>query len=213
MTLELLAPPKQPSVLTPDVAEEHRLYRRLRLTLPGRFMRANKQEFGCQILDISVGGASLLTDADAASKVEAGERIIAYIDKLGGLEGHVVRVAPEGFAFAINATQNKREKLASQLTYLANEKELADVEARRDERFPLGNRTAILNVVDGTSFPCLILDVSLSGASIALADPPEIGTEVWLGRLRGRIIRHHEEGAGLQFMESLDLSTLMAYFG
>ncbi len=176
-------------------------------------MRANQQEFGCQVEDISAGGAALLTDADVASKVEAGERIIAYIDKLGGLEGHVVRVAPEGFAFAFAATSNKREKLAAQLTFLANEKELAEVEARADERFPLGNRTATLNIADGTSRPCLILDVSLSGASIALTDPPEIGTEVWLGRLRGRIVRHHEEGAGLQFMEGLDLSTLMAYFG
>jgi len=213
MTLDVLAATPRPYVLTPEVADEHRIYRRLRLTLPGRFMRANRSEYACQVQDLSVGGLSILTEAEVAADAVIGERIVVYIDRLGGVEGHVVRTGPDHIAIAIQATQNKREKLAAQLTYIINEAELDDVEARREERFPLRSRAAVLTFADGATMTCLILDVSLSGASIALDSMPEIGSEVWLGRLRGRIVRHHEEGVGIQFMESLDLSTLMAYFG
>lgn len=196
-----------------DAVDEHRLHRRFRLLLSGRFMRENKDEHACRVNDISVGGVSLKVEGIVASEIRPGEKIIAYIDKLGGLEGQVVRVTPEGFSISINATQHKREKLASQLTFLVNEQDLKAVESRRDERFAIGNRSANLTVTDGVYVPCIILDVSYSGASIACTARPEIGSEVWIGRLRGRVVRHHEEGIGIQFMENLDLSTLMAYFG
>ena len=53
-----------------------------------------------------------------------GERVVAYFDHIGGIEGVVVRVFDGGFAFSIAATKHKREKLAAQLTWLANRSEL-----------------------------------------------------------------------------------------
>ena len=54
----------------------------------------------------------------------SGERVVAYFDHVGGIEGTVVRAFDGGFAFKIDATQHKREKLAAQLTWLANRSEL-----------------------------------------------------------------------------------------
>lgn len=213
MTLDIPAPLQRVTEPEPGFNSDQRTSGRVDIVLSARFMRANRQEYGAQVTDISVGGAAFLMDPEVAAGIVPGEHVIAYIDRLGGLEGTVVRIGPEMVAVNFTISQNKREKLAGQLTFLANEAELADLEARRDERFPLKKRAALLATADGVTRPCLILDVSLSGAAIALASPPEIGTEVWLGRLRGRVVRHHEEGAGLQFMEPLDLSTLMAYFG
>src|ERR1044072_6688163 len=50
----------------------------------------------------------------------AGERVVAYIDHVGRLEGTIVRVLPNGFAMSISATPRKRDKLAAQLTWPAH---------------------------------------------------------------------------------------------
>ena len=83
-------------------------------------MRANKQEFPCKLNDISVGGVSVM----APVEVEVGERIVAYFDEIGGIEGHVVRLFEGGFAIRLTASQHKRDKLAAQITWLINHADL-----------------------------------------------------------------------------------------
>jgi hypothetical protein len=48
---------------------------------------------------------------------------------------------------------------------------------------------------------CRIIDVSLSGAGIALPQAlrPEIGAVVTLGKITGRVVRHLEEGFAIEF--------------
>ena len=104
-----------PSADAPPVTDQHR-YKRFELALLGRFMRANKQEYPCKLNDISVGGASV----NAPVEVELGERIVAYFDEIGGIEGSVVQVFEGGFAMGLKATQHKRDKLAAQITWLIN---------------------------------------------------------------------------------------------
>jgi hypothetical protein len=195
---------------TPAAEADKRLHRRFALTLAGRFMRADKTEFPCEVIDVSAGGVAL--KAANAAQLSVGEKIIVYLDRLGGLEGELVRHVDGGFAIKLSATQNKREKLAAQITWLLNEKDIDGAAARRHDRIPVGNRSAMLTIAEGVVVSCLILDVSLSGASIALPVKPDIETEVKLGRLRAVVVRHHSEGVGLQFMEILDAATMRAYF-
>ena len=213
MSLATPSTTRRLQVAAPEAVEENRLHRRFELPLSGRFMRADKSEHPCRLKDISVGGAALTVDSNSAASMMAGERIVAYIDQLGGLEGDVVRAWPNGFAFKLTATQHKREKLAAQVTWLLNEADLKGAAARQHERIVVGHRSAELRISGGISLPCLLLDVSLSGASIACKAKPETGTEVFLGRFRARVVRHHAAGIGLQFMELLELETLQAYFG
>jgi hypothetical protein len=62
------------------------------------------------------GGMALIAPVSGTP----GERIIAYVDHLGRLEGHIARSFQNGFAMTIAATARKRAKLAAQLTWLAN---------------------------------------------------------------------------------------------
>ena len=176
-------------------------------------MCANKEEYACRIKDISVGGLALSVDGPVPASVVAGERVIAYIGQLGGLEGPVLRTWADGFAMKLNATQHKREKLAAQITWLLNEGDLTGAAARKHERLKIANRDAHLTLSAGGFIPCLILDVSLSGASLACKARPDLGDEVWLSRLRARVVRHHSEGIGIQFMEVLDAQDMQAHFG
>lgn len=190
---------------------ENRRHVRFALTLLGRFMRANKQEFPCRLNDISVGGLSLMSPVD----VDLGERIVVYLDQLGGVEGTVVRQFEGGFALRLVATAHKREKLAAQITWLVNRSDIDGADGRRagHERIATTNKTSSLRLADGTEVEVTILDVSISGASIASAVKLHKGTEVWLGRLRALVVREHAEGAGLQFLDIQNPDALRRYFG
>src|SRR3954463_8187669 len=94
------------------VNDERRRYQRVPVNLLGRYMLADRREFPCQVQNMSLGGMSLL--APVAGRLQ--ERVIAYVDHVGRLEGLVTRLFDNGFAMTISATARKREKLAAQLT-------------------------------------------------------------------------------------------------
>ena len=190
-------------------AANRRRHKRCSISVLGRFMRANKQEYPCKLVEISVGGAKLMSPVP----VYAGEGIVAYLDQIGGLEGTVTRVFDGGFAIQINATQHKREKLAAQLTWLINKDHISGIEARRHPRFQVAKPGSTLTFSDGTSLDCRVQDVSLSGASIAVDAFPPIGAEVLLGKLRARVVRHHETGIGVEFRDIQEPEALRRYFG
>ena len=189
--------------------EERRRNKRVRLNLLGRFMRANKQEYPCQLMDISVGGASLL----APCQVEEGEWIVAYIDQIGRVEGRAVRRFDCGFAMAFKATRHKREKLAAQLTWLINRDTLDMPDGRRFERILPQNSTSQLHLPDGRVLSCRVIDVSIGGALIAVRERPPIGTRVQLGKLKASVIRHDDYGVALQFDDIQKPAALRRHFG
>ncbi|HLN09505.1 MAG TPA: PilZ domain-containing protein [Xanthobacteraceae bacterium] len=183
--------------------EERRRYQRVRIDLLGRYMLADRREFPCQVMDMSPGGMALI--APVSGKV--GERVVAYIDHLGRLEGSIARVFPNGFAMSIAATPRKRDKLASQLTWLANRQLLNLPEDRRHGRIVPRNPRTIMVTQDGASIPCRIVDMSQSGAAIATDIKPPVGALVMLGRTQARIVRHLEDGLAVEFtrMQNPDL--------
>jgi hypothetical protein len=184
-------------------------YPRFVVNLRGRFMRSSKQEFACRLQDISVDAATLMTD----EAVERNERIIAYFEQLGGLEGDVVSTFDGGFSMRLAASQHRREKLAAQITWLINSHELSGAEARRHDRIPVVDRNTALKLAEGVVVPCSLNDVSLSGASVGTTARPAIGSEVLLGKLRARVMRHHEHGIGVQFLDIQEPEALRRYFG
>jgi len=185
--------------------EEKRRFQRVRVNLLGRFLAA-AQEYPCQVVDMSPGGAAII----AAVLPQPGERVIAYIDHIGRLEGLVARQFPGGFAMEIQATPRKRDKLASQLTWLANRDELSLPEDRRHDRIIPKHPVTQLVLPDGTAQRCRILDMSLSGAAVAVEVPPPVGQPVMLGRLRARVIRHFDGGAALEFASLQSEDSLQA---
>jgi hypothetical protein len=128
-----------------------------------------------------------------------GERVVAYIDHIGRIEGEITRLFDGGFAMTVNATANKRDKLASQLTWLANRHVLNMPEDRRHER--IVPKTPFSNIVlpDGREIRAKIIDVSLSGAAIALENKPPVGTPVTVGRMRAKVVRHIDDGIAVEF--------------
>ena len=177
------------------LSEERRRFQRVRVDLLGRYMLPDRREFPCQVVNMSPGGMALIAPVSG----QPGERIIAYVDHLGRLEGHVARVFQNGFAMTISATMRKRDKLAAQLTWLANRQILGLPEDRRHGRIVPRNPIGRLIMPNGLNVTCRILDVSQSGAGDATEERPPIGTLGTLGKVQGRVVRHLEDGFAIEF--------------
>lgn len=179
--------------------EERRRYQRVTVDLLGRYMLPDGREFPCQVTNMSPGGMALV--AQVAGK--AGDRIVAYVDHVGRLEGTIVRVSDNGFAMTIAATPRKREKLAAQLTWLANRKLLGMSEDRRHDRVVPRNPQSTLKLPNGITITCHVIDMSVSGAAVSADTVPPVGTPVTLGKTQGRVIRHIEHGFAVEFSRLL----------
>src|ERR1043165_154268 len=188
-------PLTKPRIL--PLAEERRRHQRVKVNLLGRYMLADRREFPCQVVNMSPGGIALVAPVSG----NPGERVIAYVDHLGRLEGKIARTLDNGFAMTIEATLRKRDKLAAQLTWLANRNILNLPEDRRHGRFIPRKTMARLVLPNGNNVACRVIDVSESGAAIALSAElrPPVGAMVTVGKVQGRVVRHIEDGFAIEF--------------
>ena len=174
---------------------DERRHRRVVITLPVRFMIEGGEEHRALLFDMSPGGVSLTTEI----RPQIGTRLVLYIDDIGRCEGTVARHHDYGFALRLIATQNRRDRIAERLTYHANRHRLRDEDLRGHERAEIDRQTRC-TLPDGSVLECRVTDLSLTGAAIAIARRPPIGTEVAIGRLHGRIVRHLPQGVAIRFL-------------
>lgn len=186
------------------VAEDQRRFQRVKVHLLGRYMLPDRREFPCQVINMSPGGLALLGPGIG----NVGDRVIAYLDHIGRVEGKLTRIIDNGFAMSVGATPRKRDKLAAQLTWLANRDILNLPEDRRHDRIVPRNPISLLTLEDGSQMTCRILDLSLSGAAIAAEQRPPLKSLVLLGRIQSRVVRNLEDGFALEFVHEQLAETL-----
>ena len=174
---------------------DRRRNQRMNVHLLGRFMLEDRREYPCQTLNMSPGSMALTTPIVG----RVGERVVAYVDHIGRVEGKIVRTYDGGFAMTIIATLRKKDKLAAKLTWLANRHELNLPEDRRHDRVASKVAAATVSLPDGREYLAKIVDISLSGASLAVDIKPPIGSPIIVGKLRARVVRHFDEGIGVEF--------------
>ena len=180
-------------------------FQRVKISVLGRYMLADRREFPCQVLEMSPGEALMIAPVRGAP----GEKVIAYIDHIGRVEGTITTHVDGGFVIEVAASTRKRDKMAVQLTWLANKDLLNLPEDRRHERVVPDNRHSTVVLDDGRRYNCKIIDISLSGAAIELDVRPAMGTPVTLGRMRARVIRHFQNGVAVEFASAQEMLTVV----
>ena len=156
----------------------------------------DQRECPCQLLAISPGDASFVSPFCG----EVGERVVAYVDDIGRVEGVILEQIEHGFIMSISASQRKRDKLADSLTWLANRHVLNLEEDRRHLRRTPKRSESIVVLPDGTTQPVRVIDMSLSGCALSTDIRPPLGSPIKLGRLGARVVRHFDDGIGIEFM-------------
>lgn len=178
---------------TQGVSSERRRHRRSVMNLNVRFLLQDGSEHNGQVSDISVGGMMIKSDA----RPSQGAIVIAYVQDLGRLEGMVSRSDETGFGVRLTLSALRRDKLEERLS---NERKAGTAQARRHEREMTPGVTRLVRG-NGNEIACRVIDLSLSGVSVETAEWPALGEEVMVGKMRGRVVRHHELGIAVEFTD------------
>lgn len=93
---------------------ERRRHARVALALHGRYMIEDGSEFRCQTVDVSPVGIAIRGFLAG----EMGQRLVAYLDDLGRIEGAIIRRT--SFLLAIEALPSARKlsRLAAKIDWL-----------------------------------------------------------------------------------------------
>jgi PilZ domain len=181
--------------LIDQASMERRHHARVKVQLSGRFMRPDRQEFDCETIDMSPGGVAFASNGP----VRTGDRIVAYIHQVGRIEGTVARNFPGGFAIQMKLPPAKRDRLADQLTWLANRASLGLPEDRRHERIAPNKPQTKLRLTGGREIAGRLLDISRSGAAIAVGKPVAVGESVIVGSTHAQVVRVFDGGVAVEF--------------
>lgn len=173
-------------------------------TLPARLMLREGGELHCEVTAIDPDSALFLT----TEVVAEASPVTAYIEDIGRLDGVVAEPAAMGFWVNFSFTENRQPRFIRHLRWLIRrERGLAAAE-RRHTRYEPRNKSARFSLPGGRELACEVIDISLSGAGVRSRVKPSIGSPVMLGRMKGRVVRHLENGFAIEFLTPLARSDL-----
>jgi CheY-like chemotaxis protein len=184
--------------LTPaEDGVDRRQFERLRTNLPGHlFNPEDWQTVECRVLNLSAGGA--LVQCDAAASLPD-HPLVLYVEHFGRFEGAIAHRSPTLVGLKFRAGEAKRGRLKEMLASYA-EHGTAGVETMR--KFPRfkSDGSVTLTRASGREITCDVIDISPEGVSLRTREFPPVGEVVSVGKTRGRVVRHHDEGIALQFI-------------
>lgn len=167
--------------------------------LKGRFMRTDGSEYSCRLWRISANNADF-TIADGEKTLQLNDHIIAYIENLGRLEGTIINIQRDDFSLQLQHSDHQRNKLITKINWLSHNADQQQAEQRRHIRYTPARSEAALTLSDGTEHTCKILDLSLSGAAVETGLRPPLRSIVTLGNSQAKVLRHFDEGIGIEFL-------------
>jgi PilZ domain len=164
----------------------------------GRFMLPDMSEHACQVLDLTLEGATFIT----SDVPPVGLAIVAYLEDLGRVEVISGIPIPGGFQITYAATGSRLERLQQRITYLMERADGAP-DQRRHPRFEPKDKHSSITMPDGRSYNCEVLDISVSGAGIKTDVMPALGTYLMIGKMKGRVVRYLENGFAIEFIKQM----------
>ena len=167
-----------------------------RYALESRMVLPGPQIFACRLQSISPHQVVAAAPVPGA----IGERITVNFEPFGTIRGVVGRHIDDGFVMDIDCDEDERWKLAGKIDWFKKRTFAGVGDKRQHRRFmPREPRSAIV-LSSGDVLPCLVVDVSASGAAVSADHAPEIGEPLAVGRVVARVVRMLEVGFAVQFL-------------
>ena len=129
-----------------------------------------------------------------------GNRIKSHFRDFGHLEGVIGDTANSSFLYQLEMSDTRREKFANKLAWLEttrNDPSIPDV--REGARIIPVNPHSTLILADGTTKPCFVIDMSVSGVAVSADIQPECGMPLAVGACVGRVVRLFDDGFAVKF--------------
>lgn len=162
----------------------------------GRFLLPDQSEHACNVINISVEGAEFR----CAAMPPFGQIIIAYLEVLGRIECMAKAATAEGFKVEFMLSGARKDRFVSRHTWLTGRHAGQVDEERQFNRRQLDSTHSRITLADGRVYPCEIVDVSLTGAAVSVGIIPAIGSKLYLGKMRGEVVRYLDTGFAIQFL-------------
>lgn len=173
-------------------------------TFPARLLLPGGEERHCEVTAIDPDSALFLV----TDPIAEGTPLVAYIEEIGRVDGTAAEAAEIGqwvtFAFA----EHQQPRFMRHLRWLIRKEQGLAAAERRHTRFEPRNRAARFSLPGGREQHCEVIDISLSGAALRSSTRPSLGSPVTLGRMKGRVVRHLDEGFAIEFLTPLERSDL-----
>lgn len=167
------------------------------LRLRGRYMLADRTEHGCETLAVEIDKIEL--QAESGGKI--GERVVAYLDGLGRVEGSILAVEPGRLSIAPAITPAKRERLLRKIAWLHERQAGRASELRRHERIEPETKAHFEILLSDGRFTAQVIDYSRSGVALQTNAPLKIGDILSLGGAKARIVRSGQGFLAAQYEE------------
>lgn len=176
---------------------DRRDHHRVSIAVEGRFMHG-EQDHPLVVENISCGGGLFR----ARSQPDVNTPIICYLDGLGRVPALITRKVEHGFAVRFDTTKHKKDKLADQLTFLANYKKYGlSIESLRSAPRKQASGQVLIQRANGRKIQCRVIDISLTGAAFkSPAGTPVLGEMVQVGKLRGEVVRSAGSDFAVRFL-------------
>jgi hypothetical protein len=171
----------------------NRKYERVLVALEGAIFATGIAQ-GCQILDLSPGGARLRLGTPLPPQEEL---LHLYIKGFGRFPTQVVRRSDPEIALRFVVDNESVLGLLRGLSNYMKGLDTAQTKQRKEVRVPM-SIAAVCRMGDGGAIPCEIMDASMRSMSLRISERPRIGSLVTLGGSKVRVIRHHSQGIAVQ---------------
>ncbi len=190
---------------------EQRREVRVVVRVPGRCSLANRRDsngncrqFACRAVSISATNLILATSVSAAIR----ERVVAYFEEFGEIQGAIVRVLDGGIDIWIVANSEDRARLLHKLVWLEKNANYDIPDVRKHKRRIPQDPITTLILSDGGMLRCFVIDMSASGVAVSADIVPEIGAVLAVGKVAGKVVRHFPEGFAVQFQYPQNISKI-----
>ena len=174
-------------------------------SFPARLLLPDGTECPCEVTAVDPDSALFR----CAAQVPEGTPLVAYIEEIGRVDGRAAEAGETaGFWVSFGFRGARRARFVRHLRWLIRrERGLAAAE-RRHTRYEPRQTSARITLAGGREQSCEVIDISLSGAGLRARLKPSIGSPVTLGRMKGRVVRHFEDGFAIEFLTPLERSDL-----
>lgn len=179
------------------LADEQRQFTRHTIKLPGKlFLPAEKVALECKVLNISGGGAGVQCE----EPLPLHAFVILYIDGFGRFESVATRYINGELGLRFVGKERKRRHLLANVLAFVNGGLKSNTRTRRQRRMPSARSLELIRP-NGDRINYDVLNISLQGVSLKTDLRPPIGELTNLGSAYGRVVRHHDEGIAIEFLE------------
>lgn len=185
----------------PAGAKEQRGSERIGVSFSGKlFVPAESTTVDCSVVNLSAGGAGVM----CADVPPLHTFVILYIDGMGRYEAVALRYVDGVLGLKFQCGEAKRKRLIEKLNLYVRHGVTSATQLRAHERVPQKTETFFTRP-NGDQVRCDVLDISPQGMSLRTNSRPPLNELIQIGRTFGRVVRHHDQGVGVEFVVTGDV--------